>query len=71
MQTYPDTQHDLPALLEEASRVGAVRIRREDGQTFVLKPEASNRSPLDVEGIDLGISAQEIVSIIREGRERL
>jgi hypothetical protein len=70
MQTYLDTQRDLPALLEEASRAGGVRIQRADGKTFVLTPETGKRSPLDVAGVDLGVSTEEIVNIIRESRER-
>ncbi len=70
MQTYPDTQQDLTALLEEAIREGGVRIRRADGKTFLLQPEEAKRSPLDVPGIDLGVSTEEIVNFVREGRER-
>jgi len=71
MQTYSETQESLSALLERASKEGEVRIRRDDGQVFVLKPEKSSRSALDVAGIDLGISTKEIVEFVREGRERL
>lgn len=71
MQTYLETQQDLPSLLEEASREGGVRIRRADGTTFVLKPEEVSRSPLDVQGVDLNVPTEEIVNFIREGRERV
>jgi hypothetical protein len=69
MQTYPDTTLNLSTLLEEAARTGGVRIRREDGQTFLLTP-ASETSPLDIPGIDLCLTADEIVAAVREGRER-
>ena len=39
-------------------------------RSFVLQPESSGTSPLDVEGVDLGVSGAEIVEMIREGRER-
>ena len=68
--TYSEARQNLASLLEAAQREGAVRIRRRDGQAFVLKPESSDASPLDVEGVDLGVTTDEIVSIIREGRER-
>jgi uncharacterized protein (DUF362 family) len=68
--TYSEARQNLASLLEVAQREGAVRIRRRDGQTFVLQPESSNASPLDVEGVDLGVTTDEIVSMIREGRER-
>jgi hypothetical protein len=71
MQTYPETQENLLALLEQAREEGEVRIRRTDGQIFVLKPEKNKCSALGVTGIDLGISTKEIVEFVREGRERL
>ena len=71
MQTYSETQENLSVLLERARKEGEVRIKRTDGQIFVLKPEKPKRSALDVAGIDLGISTEEIVSFVREGRERL
>ena len=70
MQTYLETQQSLSVLLEQASQEGEVRIRRENGQTFVLKPEKAQQSPLDVEGVDLGISTDEIIGFIREGRKQ-
>ncbi len=71
MQTNPENQQSLSALLEQARQEGEVRIKGSDGQTFILKPEESKRSALDVAGIDLNISTREIVGLIREGRERL
>lgn len=70
MQTYLETQESLAVLLERAREKGEVRIKRNDGETFVLKPE-NKRSALDVEGINLDVSTEEIVEIVREGRERL
>ncbi len=70
MQTYLETQESLSGLLERASEQGEVRIQRKDGQVFVLKPENKKRSSLDVAGIDLGISTEEIVTFVREGRDR-
>ena len=43
-------------------------MQREDGKTFVTKLEEETVSPLDVEGIDLGLTANEIVQFIREDR---
>ena len=71
MQTYSETQENLSVLLERAREEGEVRIRRTDGQIFVLKPEKIKRSSLDIVGIDLGVSTKEIVEFVREGRERL
>ncbi len=71
MQTYLETQENLSVLLERAREQGEVRIRRTDGQVFILKPERAGRSALDVAGIDLGVSTKEIIEFVREGRERL
>ena len=71
MQTYTENeQENLSFLLERASRDGEVRIRRVNGQIFVLRPEQTKGSALDVAGIDLGVSTKEIVEIVRDGRER-
>ncbi len=66
--TYSEARQNFASLLEEARQEGAVRIRRRDGQSFVLKPEVPTGSPLDVEGVDLGLSADEIVAFVQEGR---
>jgi hypothetical protein len=71
MQTYQENQQQsLSFLLEQAQREGEIRIQRADGQVFVLKPELTKRSALDVAGIKLNISTEEVVQFIREGRER-
>ena len=49
---------------------GKVIIRRKDGRTFSLVPEKIVSSPLDVPTIKANITTQEIVDIVREGRER-
>ena len=68
--TYSEARQNLASLLDIAQRDGAVGIRRRDGRSFLVRPERSGASPLDVEGVDLGVTTDEIVAIIREGRER-
>ena len=68
--TYSEARHNFASLLETAQKDGVVRIRRKDGSSFVVQPESSGASPLDVEGVDLGVTTDEIVNMIREGRER-
>ena len=68
--TYSEARQNLAALLDVAQRDGAVRIRRRDGRAYVLQPEPDARSPLDVEGVDLDLTTDEIVNLVREGRER-
>ena len=66
--TYSEVRERLAALLERARRDGAVRIRRRDGQVFVLQPEARTGSRLDVKGLNLRWSRDEIVVLVREAR---
>jgi hypothetical protein len=68
--TFSEARQRLAAVLEEAQRKGAVRIKRRDGSEFEIAPVRGKASPLDVEGVDLGLSAEEIVSAIRETRVR-
>ena len=70
MQTYLETQENLSVLLERAHEQGEVRIERADGQVFILKSEKKRRSVFDIPGINLGVSTEEIVGFVREGRER-
>jgi hypothetical protein len=66
--TYSEARQQLAALLERARRDGAVRIRRRDGQVFVLRPEQPAGSPLDVPGLNLGVTREQIVELVKEGR---
>lgn len=68
--TYSEARQKLATLLEQAQSGDEVRVRRRDGQEFVIKPAEKTASPLDVEGVDLSLSAAEIVDIVREVRER-
>lgn len=66
--TYSEARQRLAMLLERARREGAVRIRRRDGQVFVLRPEQLTGSPLDVPSLKLQISRDEVLAAVREGR---
>ena len=70
MQTYLESQQELSVLLETAQRDGVVRIQRRDGNIFLLRPETNAASPLDVAGVDLYVTTEEIVAFVREGRDR-
>jgi hypothetical protein len=63
-----EARQRLASLLEHASKDGAVRIRRKDGQAFVLRPEQPVLSPLDVPAIEARLSRDDILEAIREGR---
>ncbi|NOX62908.1 MAG: type II toxin-antitoxin system Phd/YefM family antitoxin [Chloroflexi bacterium] len=66
--TYSEARQNLASLLDKALVEGEVRIKRRDGQVFVVKPVEEKSSPLDIDGIDLGITTDEIVAFIAEGR---
>lgn len=71
--TLSEARRKLGALLDLVEAEGEVRICRRDGQIFTIRPmeiPEVGRSPLDIAGVDLGISDEEIVHIVREGRER-
>jgi antitoxin Phd len=68
--TFSEARQKLATVLDEAQRKGAVRIKRRDGSEFEIAPVRSQTSPLDIPGIDLGLSAEEIVSAVREVRAR-
>ena len=68
--TYSEARQRFASLLDRACREGAVRIRRKDGSVFVLRPETTRESPLDVPGLDLPLSAEEIVQFVHAGRRK-
>ena len=63
------SKRGLAALLEQAAREGEAKVKSKDGRTFVIRPERKTISPLDVEGVDLGMTTAEIVQFIHEGRK--
>ncbi len=66
--TAGEARQRFASLLERATRDGGVRIRRKDGQLFVLRPEAQAGSPLDVKAIRTRVSRSDLLDAIREGR---
>jgi antitoxin (DNA-binding transcriptional repressor) of toxin-antitoxin stability system len=68
--TYSEARQRLARLLDEARKGGEIRIKRRDGSEFAVRPVRPGRSPLDVAGVDTGLSRAEILAAIRESRER-
>jgi antitoxin Phd len=66
--TYSEARQKLARVLDQALREGEVRIKRKDGQVFVIKNEPKRESPFEVMGINLGINATEIIQFVQEGR---
>jgi len=68
--SFTEARQSFAAILDEAKKEGVVCIKKRDGETFFLRPAPLKKSPLDVKGVDLGLSSAEIVDVIRKGRER-
>ena len=66
--TFTEARQKLASLLEQAARNGEVRIKRRDGQVFVIRPQQRQGSPLDVEGVQLNLTRDEILESIAESR---
>ena len=67
--TFTEARQKLASLLEQASRNGEVRIKRRDGQVFIIRPQKRTGSPLDVEGVQLNLTREDILESIAEGRK--
>ena len=68
--SFTEARQNFASLLDEAKKEGVVCIKKRDGETFCIKPAEPKKSPLDVKGVNLGITASEIVDVVRKGRER-
>ncbi len=68
--SYSEARQKFATVLKQAESTGKVIIRRKDGRTFALVPEKSVFSPLDVPPIKANVTTEEIVDIVRAGRER-
>jgi len=66
--TYSKARQNLASLLKKAKKEGSVRIKRRDGSLFEIKAITGKNSLLDVGGIDLNISSEEILDILKESR---
>ena len=69
--TYSEARQKLATLLDLAQSGENVRIRKRNGNEYVITTVKNPDSPLDVDGVDLSLSAEEIVDIVRESRERM
>jgi len=68
--TFSEARQKLASLLSMAKDEGEVRIKRKDGSVFAIKPVTYEGSPLDTEGVETSLTAEEIVQYVREGREK-
>jgi prevent-host-death family protein len=66
--TYSEARQNFASVLDRAVQEGEVRVKRKGGQVFVIRLVASDDSPLNVEGTELGLTTQEILAYLQEGR---
>ena len=69
--TYSQARQKLAKLLDDARQEGQVRIKRRDGQTFIIKPVEEKESPLDISGVSTDLTLDELNEAVRESRERM
>ncbi len=68
--TFTEAREKLASLLDQAARDGEVRIKRRDGQIFVIRVQKRFDSPLNVEGLNLNLTRKDILASIVEGRRK-
>ncbi len=70
--TYSAARAKLASVLEE-SRSEEIIIKRRKGELYVVAPKTTPlRSPFDIppSGLKAGVTADDIVGMVRESRER-
>lgn len=67
---FSEARQNFASILDFAKNEVSVCINRRDGDVFLIKPAKPKNSPLDVKGINIKISADEIVDIVNEDRKR-
>ena len=68
--SFSEARQNFAAVLDNAHKEGAVRIMRRDGRAFTIQPVRDDLSPLAVKAMPLDVSRDDIISAVREGRER-
>ena len=68
--TFSEARQRFAAVLEKAKSEGRVLVKRKDGSVFMIQPVEKPESPLDVEGVKLNLTVDEIVGVVREIRRR-
>ena len=72
--TVSQIQKQLAELLQRVLHEGQIQFKSQDGQVFVIRPiliaKSANASPLDVKGIKLPVTTNDILQAVRESRQR-
>ncbi|MCD6117444.1 type II toxin-antitoxin system Phd/YefM family antitoxin [bacterium] len=66
--TFSEARQKFASILNKAQIEGEVLIKRKDGSSFIVKPFKKITSPLNVKGIKIDISKEEIIDILQEVR---
>jgi len=67
--TYSEARKKLAEVLDLAKE-NEVLIKRRNGDTFSLSQVRRGSSPLDVPGLSVEVTTNDLVAAVREGRER-
>ncbi len=67
--TYSQARQNLAEVLNQ-SKDDEVVIRRRGGDSFAVIPKARDGSPFDVPGIKTRATTADVLSAVRESRER-
>jgi len=68
--TFSEARQNFATILNQAQIDGEVLIKRKDGSSFIVKPIKKIASPLNVKGVNLEISKDEIIDVLQEVREK-
>lgn len=66
--SYSEARQRFAEVLRQAKRDGQAHIRRRDGELFLVQPAPRRGSPLDVPGVESGLTAPQIVDLVRVSR---
>jgi antitoxin Phd len=66
--SYSEARQRFADVLRQAKREGQAQIRRRDGELFLVQPALRRGSPLDVPGVESGLTAPQLVDLVRASR---
>jgi hypothetical protein len=66
--SYENARKSFDLVFKKATIDGKVSIRKDD-ELYVSMLASKDVSPLDIEGVDMGISSKDIIQFIHESRK--
>jgi hypothetical protein len=66
--SYSEARQRFAEVLRQARREGQAQIRRRDGELFLVQPALRSGSPLDVPGVESGLTTRQLVDLVRASR---